>query len=478
MQTTVNHYPKQCKLAMLSGLLLAAGASAGQADSGAPLGFMDAWRQALQQTPQMLSARADVAEAQGAVKAARGHLLPSLSASYTASGSDNPMNVFGMKLGQGKATFNDFGAGQFTGPGSLNIAPDNLNNPDWYTNYQSKLALQVPIYNGGETRAYLAKAKAYLSAAQQGDEAARQQLLLSLLKAYDGVRAAQSMVDVAQKAEQAANAYVSVTQKLLDKGVVSRNDLLRAQLNQGDVQLRKAEAEAQLAKAREVLRVLTGMPEGAPVDPGQRLSVQLPQGSRTELAGQASQDNPGLRALRHKLQGAEAGVDAARASYLPHFNLVLSHEWDRRHFGVGGNGSNTVAGVLSWNLLDFGGRSGALDQAHAQVSRQQAALQEAANKLRLQAQDAWRQVKLAAQQVRVRRLAIEQASENLRLEKLRYQKGVATFSELLTAQAQLDKARGELVRAHYQELLQRAGLLLALGRLTPATVTAVAAPLH
>lgn len=440
------------------------------------LSFDQAWQQALQQTPEMLKSRAQVAEAQGAVKAARGHLLPRLQASLTGSGSNGGLNVFGMKLNQGVATFNDFGAGQFnpTNPSSLFIAPDNLNNPGWYRNYQSKLELQIPVFNGGKVWGYLDKARAYLRAARQGDQFARQKLTLQVLQAYEGVRAAQAFVGVAAKAEAAAQSYVEITDKLYSRGVVSRNDQLRAQLNLGDVQLRRSQTQAHLGKALEQLRVLVGMPEGKPLKVAQSLSVKLPDASLVDLQRQAQADNPGLRALELQLQGARAGVTVARADYLPHFNVVVSREWNDPSFGMGGRPSNTVAGVLSWNLFDFGARSGGLDQANAQVTQQIAQLRQARDQLRLKIDSAWRDVRLAQQRVQVRELAITQAEEAKRLERLRYEKGVATMTELLAAQAELDKARSELVAARYEEVMQRAGLLLGLGRLTPDAIVASA----
>lgn len=436
------------------------------------LTFEAAWQAALQQTPEMLKSRAQVSEAQGAVKAARGHLLPKLAAAYTASGSDNGLNVFGMKLNQGKATFNDFGAGQFTGPSSLSVAPDNLNEPGWYRNYQSKLELQVPIYNGGKVWGYLDKAQAYLRAARQGDEAARQQLTLQVLKAYEGVRAAQAFVGVAANAETAAKSYVDITDKLYARGVVSRNDQLRAQLNLGDAQLRSSEAQAHLAMAVEQLRVLTGTAEGVPLKVAQSLEVKVPGSTLVDLQRQALADNPGLQALQLQLRGEQAGVEVARADYLPHFNIVVSREWNDANAGFGGRPSNTVAGVLSWNLFDFGARRGELDQAHARVTQKMAALRQARNSLRVRTDSAWRNVQVAEQRVKVRELAILQSEEALRLERLRYEKGVATMTELLSAQAELDKTRSELVSARYQEIMQRAGLLLALGQLTPKAVVA------
>lgn len=448
-------------------------AQAGQI-SADPLTFSQAWQAALAQTPQMLKARAQVAEAQGAVKAARGHLLPKLQASYTASGSDNGLNVFGMKLSQGKATFNDFGAGQFNpqNPQSLFIAPANLNNPGWYRNYESKLQLQIPVFNGGKVWAFYHKAQAYLQAARMGDVAAKQQLLLQLLKAYEGVRTAKAFVEVAIKAEAAAKSYVDITNKLYARGVVSRNAQLRAELNYGDARLNLGKARAHLATAYEQLRILTGLPASKPIVVAQSLRVKLPRASLTELERDAQATNPGTQALQMKLAGAQSGVWAARAAYLPHFNIVLSRQWDNTSAGLGGHPSNTVAGVLTWNLFDFGARRGALDEAQAQVLQQSAELRAARNKLRLQVATSWNDVQVAELRVRVRKLSIAQAKEALRLQKLRYEKGVATIAQLLTAQAELNKARSDLVAARYEEIMQRAGLLLALGRLTPQEIQA------
>lgn len=437
------------------------------------LSFAEAWQAALKQTPEMLLSRARLAEAQGAVTAAYGHLLPNLQASYRVSGSDSGLNAFGMKLNQGRATFNDFGAGQFnpTVPASLFIAPDNLNNPGWTSNYQTKLELQIPVYNGGKVRGYLAQARAYLNAARHGDELARQQLTLEVLKAYEGVRTAKAFVAVAAKAVVAAESYAELTDKLYARGVVARNDQLRARLNLSDVRLRQSEAATYLAKTWDRLRVLVGIEGEQPVAVADRLQVALPEGDLSGLRAQMLQENPGLRALGEKVDAGQAEVKIARADYLPHFNLLLSREWDSPDLKLGGHSSNMVAGVVSWNLFDFGARRGTVDQANARLSQQVARLNQARDQLRLQFDAAWRDVALAAERVKVRELAITQAEEAERLELLRYEKGVSTMTELLTIQTELDKARSDLVAAHYQQIMQRAGLLLALGRLTPDAIS-------
>lgn len=474
----ISRYWQFMKIAVLLVFFCWSGVSSAAAEPAQILRFVDVWQAAIEQTPAMLLSRAQIAEAEGAVQAARGHSLPTLQASYTGSGSDNGLNVFGMKLSQGNATFNDFGAGQFNpmDPTSLFIPPDNLNNPGWYHNYQSKLELQIPIYNGGKLRGYRDKAVAYLSAARRGDEMARQQLTLEVLKLYQGVQAAKAFVDVATKAVAAADAYAALTDKLYTRGVVSRSDLLRGQLYLSDVQLRQSEANAYLVKAYEQLRVLVGIADERRIEVVDHLMVNLPKGNLEELQQQMYADNPGLRAYAKKRDAAQADVEIARADYLPHFNVVLSRDWNSPDLELGGNSSDTIAGVLSWNLFDFGVRRGSVAQAAAQLSQQVAHYNQLRDQLRLQSSAAWQDVQLAAERVRVREFAIRQAEEAERLERLRYENGVATMTELLAVQASLDKARGDLVAAFYQQVLQRAGLLLALGQLTPDAISSKTDP--
>ena len=300
---------------------------------------------------------------------------------------------------------------------------------------------------------------------------ARQQLTLEVLKAYEGVRTAKAFVAVAAKAVAAAESYTDLTNNLYTRGVVARNDQLRAQLNLSDVRLRKSEADTYLAKACDQLRVLVGIADEQPIEVADALNVALPAGTLAELRQQMLADNPGLRALGKKLDAGQAEVKIARADYLPHFNVVLSRESDSPDFKLGGQSSNMVAGVLSWNLFDFGVRRGTVDQANARLSQRRAELSQARDQMSLQLNAAWREVALAAERIKVRKLAITQAEEAERLELLRYEKGVSTMTELLAIQAELDKARSELVAAHYQQIMQRAGLLLALGRLDPAAIS-------
>ncbi|MEJ2361873.1 MAG: TolC family protein [Gammaproteobacteria bacterium] len=439
---------------------------------------LTAFAMALKQTPQMVQSRARIAEAQGAVKSAKGHLLPSLSASLTASASDNALNVFGMKLQQRKATFNDFGANQFdiTNPNVLSVAPTNLNEPGWYRNYETKLQLNIPIYNGGQILGGLHQAQAMLSAAHAGQVMARQKLLFEVLRLYEGVRTANGYVRAGQQGVQAAQSYVDLTHKLLNRGVVAKTDVLQARIHLDDAKLGLAEAEKRQALATTGLRILTGLPDDKPIQLTPRvLELVVPSSDLPKLKRDALLSNPGLQALNYRVRAAQAGVTQARAAYLPHFNVMLSHQWDDNKLAFASS-SSTIAGVLSWDVFDFGTRSGALDRAHAGVIQGRSALRQAQNQLRLKIDQAWQEVRLARKRLKLKHDAVTDAREAARLARLRYAQGLETFTQLIGTQAALDKARADVIAARYQQVMAQAGLLLASGRLEPATIQLTAAP--
>ena len=452
--------------------------TAAQGGETLALTFAEAVDRTLSQNAAMDLSQARIDEARAAIEQASGSLLPTLDLSFGVMASNNPLNVFGMKLQQEQASFNDFGAGEFFAtyggqqanlPAALETEPDNLNDPGWHHNLQTSLKLSVPVYNGGKIREMRTQAQALLQAAEAGDEAARQQLVLHTIEAYAGINTAEAFVEVAQQAHEAAGSYRDLSQKLYDEGVVTKADLLKAKVNLGERELDLENARNQAENADDGLKVRAGVETERSIDLPETIQVALPQTDLSEARQRALTNNPRIRALRGQIAAARAEVDVARADFKPHFNLMAQQDFNDESVGLE-NDSYTVGGQLTWRIFDFGARSGKVDRAQAKVNASLAERQQALDKLVSQVGKVWREANMAEKRVEVRRLAIEQSEEAVRLETLRYQQGLATMTELLAAQTELDNARAELIRADFQRTMQRAALWLALGELAPERV--------
>jgi len=417
---------------------------------------------ALRQNPDILASQFQLAQAEAALSQAQGQRLPKLNASITATRSNDALNAFGLKLSQRNVTFNDFGLSEYTGIGT--VAPTAVNEPNPVNNYNPRLELQIPLYNGGMIAGYVDQARAYVKAAQAGDQAARQRVIFQVIQAYQGAHTAHAYVNVAQQAHAAAEAYVKTTQNLLNEGVVVRSDLLFAQVNLANVQVNLEEARRGEAAAIDQLHLLLGLSLDEKLEIGPDFTPAALGGKVAELQDEAVAANPGILALRNQLDAAGAGVKVASADYYPHLNAVIRKDWNAPAFQQFAS-SYTVAGVLSWQIFDMGVTRGAVGRAEASRAELQARLKQAEEGVRFQVIDAWRGSAEAESRVNARTAAVAQAEEAQRLVAKRYENGVTTMVEVLSAQAQLDQARAEQVAAHYQLTMQRSALRLAVGKL-------------
>jgi len=417
---------------------------------------------ALRQNPDILASQFQLAQAEAALSQAQGQRLPKLNASITATRSNDALNAFGLKLSQRNVTFNDFGLSEYTGIGT--VAPTAVNEPNPVNNYNPRLELQIPLYNGGMIAGYVDQARAYVKAAQAGDQAARQRVIFQVIQAYQGAHTAHAYVNVAQQAHAAAEAYVKTTQNLLNEGVVVRSDLLFAQVNLANVRVNLEEARRGEAAAIDQLHLLLGLSLDEKLEIGPDFTPAALGGKVAELQDEAVAANPGILALRNQLDAAGAGVKVASADYYPHLNAVIRKDWNAPAFQQFAS-SYTVAGVLSWQIFDMGVTRGAVGRAEASRAELQARLKQAEEGVRFQVIDAWRGSAEAESRVNARTAAVAQAEEAQRLVAKRYENGVTTMVEVLAAQAQLDQARAEQVAAHYQLTMQRSALRLAVGKL-------------
>jgi outer membrane protein TolC len=422
---------------------------------------------ALAQNPELAISRAQIDQAEAAVRQAEGNKKPRLNLSLTVTRSNDALNAFGMKLGQREATFGDFGAGEFNplNPSVLSVAPHDLNHPDAVNNFNSRIELLVPVYNGGMVQSYVDTAKAYVRAAQSGDEVARQQIAKHVLMAYQGVHTARAYIKLAEEARIAAEEYVRISDKLHKQGMVVKSDVLSAKVNLEDIKVKVVEARNAEAAALNQLALLMGKSLEDPLDVGEPVLPTLLAGSATDLRAQALNDHAGLRALRSQVEGAGAQVGAARAGKKPQFNFMLRQDWNDKNLGLDAS-SYTVAGVLSWAAFDGGVNNATIDRAQAARAELAAKLRQAEDGIGYQVTEARRKALEAEEKIAARESGLEQAREAQRLVKKRYENGMATLIELFGAQAQLDKSNADLVSARYELAVNRAELKRVVGVLS------------
>lgn len=432
-------------LPLLLGLI---GGSAG----AETLNLRQAAEAALNQNPEISISQARVAQAESGLKQADGARMPRVNVSLNATHTNDALSAFGLKLGQQRVDpATDFGA-------------NALNHPADISNFNTRVEVTAPLYSGGQIDAQREEARARVRAAQAGDAAARQQILLDVLQAYQGVHLARAYIQVSEQAKTAALENVRITTSLHKQGMAVKSDLLSARVNLENAKLRVSEARRQEATALDRLKLLLGRKLGDDLDVGAEAQTKLPAGDAETLRAEAVRQHPALQALRNQVEAAQSATAAARGAKKPQVNVMARHDWNDRDLGFGA-ASYTLGGTLSWNVFDAGHNNAAIDRAQAARLEQAARLRQAEDAIAFQVTEARRRALEAEERLAARGEAVKEAEEAQRLTRLRYENGVTTLVDVLSTQALLDRARADLVQARHDLSVSRGQVLQAAGTL-------------
>ncbi len=432
-------------------LLVVAGPSRGQE----ALTLEQAVLMALEQNPRLRAAGDEGEAARARADRARAEYLPRVDFSQGFTRGNNPVYVFGTLLTQR----------QFT---AANFALPGLNAPAPLDNFQTRLDGEWTLYDFGRTRNRVRGARRLSTAQDSRTEQERQDLILRVVRAYQGVLVARENLAAARKAVESAEANETRVRALEQAGLVVSSDLLSAQVHAAAMRERKIRATNQLELARMTLGHEIGLgPEALREPAGTMSAPQAPTLSVEDYEKLALAERPALRAAEFEQQAAKSNAGALRAEFAPRIRMYASFERDAETLG-GPSGTNWIAGArFDVNLFNGGADRARLAEARAQQRAAENQVEWFRSGVRLEVRQAYLETRAAQQRVEVMRNSSAQAEESLRILQNRYEAGLANITDLLRAQVAALDARTAHLAALHDWQVARAQLERAAGRLTP-----------
>lgn len=213
-------------------------------------------------------------------------------------------------------------------------------------------------------------------------------------------------------------------------GVAMRNDLLQVQLRQNDVESQRLKLQNGISIVRMLLAQYCGLDQTEfTLDYQTELSAPLPQKQdhSQALLGTAEYQLLGKQVEATSLQkkmtvGQNLPSVAVGAGYNYHNLLENDHT-----FGM-------VFATVSVPITDWWGGSHAIKRKKIEYQKAVDEQHDKAQLLQIRMQNAWNNVEEARQQLDIAKRSIEQAEENLRLNRNFYRAGTSKMSDLLEAQ--------------------------------------------
>lgn len=329
------------------------------------------------------------------------------------------------------------------------------------------LTLSWLIYDFGGRSASLESARQLFEAAAASQDDKIQSVFLGTLQAYYQVQANAAALEAAKVSEQAAEQNYLAAEARYRAGMVTPADKLQAQTAWSQAKLQTLQASSNWQTARGLLATTLGRDAHQAPSLSTPLALSIPEDFERDIAQiitMARERRADLRAAEAQVNAARANIDIARAAGRPSFSLAAVGGRER----IDSNPlSNTTSLGVTLALPVFSGFSTTYKVKAAETQAEVKAAQR--DRIRLQvAQDVWnayQNLQTAIQSLRTSRDLLSSAEAAARMAKGRYQAGVGSLLDMLSAQTALASARQQQIQAAYNWNLYRATLAQSMGAL-------------
>lgn len=442
----------QFVLAFLSVLVLLSNAQSQQSPS--PLTLEQAVKIALEKNPMHKAALAESRASESDVRAAGSFLLPHLIVSETATLGNDPVYVFGSKLRQQRFTTADF-------------ALNKLNTPLPFGNFATRFGGTWNLFDSFASWHGIARAKKMSEAATHQLNRTDQEIVFRVVSSYYGVLLAAKQIEVAEQAEKTAKAILDRSQGRFETGLVVESDLLTAKVRVASRQQELIRARNSLKIADLQLNTAMGVPADTAFQMPEALNERpLPVPKLEEAETQALSNRPDLKRIASAESAQRESVSTAKSRFGPQVNAFAGWELDNPTFLAGGGGNNWMGGIeVKFDIFDGGARRADLSRQRALHEQAIAMKQAASDAVRMEVRRAYYEVDSGRQQLEVARATIAQAQESLRINQDRYESGLTTITDLLSADEAARRSQTDYWEAVYNLQTSYASLQLAMGSL-------------
>jgi outer membrane protein len=340
----------------------------------------------------------------------------------------------------------------------------------------ANVTAMYPLFSGGRdyygyrAAARRAEAGQHMLRATEVDVAMQARLdYLNVLRERENLRVTTDLLrDVEER--------LRVTRETFEAGRVPRFYVLRDETELANVQQMQAMAQSRVEQSLVALKTTLGLDLASVVELTDRLEYRPAAVSIEEGIREASDRQPEIQAAGKQREAAEAEVRAAYGNYFPQVSLSYMYDWGwtrnrawesqaegTRMRGDGSEGYS-VGVVVTLPVFDGFMRENALKTAKSKLDRAVQAEGLARQQIAKDVNQAALMLTAAEKSVEASQKGLEQAEEEARVIRERFESGRGIQLEVLDAQVALTRARFNAVNALAEYQGAQAMWLRAIGR--------------
>lgn len=401
------------------------------------LDFQQAVKMAVEKNQKIKAFKSRVNAQESFIGVERGNFLPSVNFNQGFVFTNNPAEVFSLKLNQQSITSADFAG-----------APGSFNAPGEQTNFLSEITLEQSLYNKGNFLR-LKIAKTQHNAGQSEYLRTKEKVVLEVARAYLNVKNSEKYLEVAEKSIESAKEHNRIANVRYKNELGLYSDVLRTNTFLKKAEQRLVSAQKNYEVAKKALGLTIGIPNSVEVGNNAPEIAPFSLKIHKDKALQRSD----IKAIEINYENAKNSLKLKKSLYFPELKAGGNYQIYSEDAPFGFEGDNfRLYGALNWNLFSGNKRHYLVKIAEYELEQAKEMLHDAKNTAEFEVFDAYQAVNEKSKNLELSESALSSAEEGMKLVEVRYKNSLSPIIDILDAQLNLDQARADLVNSRNEYL--------------------------
>ena len=335
--------------------------------------------------------------------------------------------------------------------------------------YSFSLNVQQTLYDFRKNASHYEATKAIGNTKKLDEKRVRNLVALDFGLTYFDLLEAEKMILVAEREVERIEAHLRDAKSLYEEGVITKNDLLQAEVRISDARQRSLTAKNLRAVTASRLNNVLVRPLNTEIEATDAYIKELKGLSEGVLAldmekawETAERQRPEVLIADETVRSLELERTSKKADYYPKFFVRGSYDYLQNRFQTPDSNWSLVLG-LGINLFSGGSTKAEIQKLEYQKMRLLEEKNNLIDGIKLELKKYILDSRSSKERIAVTKDAVQQAEENLRINRVKYEEGVGTATDVLDAVTLLTVAETNYYKAAYDLSRAEAAVLYSMG---------------
>lgn len=301
----------------------------------------------------------------------------------------------------------------------------------------------IPVFSGFKITNAVTQSKQYYSLAQLNEASTTENVVYQTINLYFALYKTQQSIALLKENLKRAHQRTLDFEQFLAEGIIAKNDYLRTQLQEANVELSLEETKNTQKNITTRLKVLLDLEEGETILAEKVQPVAIFPTKADDLSSRKD-----VQSAQKMEEIAQTGIKIARGNFFPSIGLTAGYSAIQLDQVVDITNATSVGVGVKYDLTQLFKNRTEVNKAKAKKIEVDYQAQLVEDLAKVEIDEAYNAYELALKKNTVLAKALVQANENYRIVKDKYDNGLTDTDHLLEAdvqqlQAQIDTMLGE-----------------------------------